>query len=202
MAADPKARDVLIWSDYLCPFCRLGQSLGAWLQERFDAHITWLPFDLHPEYPPEGLPRAELVQRYGDAFHDRLAARFAEEGLAFAPNPDVVPNTLTALRLTELARDHGQHDVFHDRLMDAYWRDGVNLSDRDELRRLAHDLPAGEVERVLTTDAYRDRIVDSTRQAQTIGVTGVPGFLLGGRLLVLGAHPHETFEQVYAQLAA
>lgn len=109
---------------------------------------------------------------------------------------------MAALRLTELARDLGLHDAFHDRLMDAYWRDAVNLADLDELRRLAADLPAEEVERVLTTDAYRDRVAASTAQAQSIGVTGVPGFLLDGKMLVLGAHPRESFEQAYAQLAA
>jgi predicted DsbA family dithiol-disulfide isomerase len=172
------------------------------MRGRVGAGVTWLPFDLHPEYPPEGLPRADLVRRYGDSFHDRLAGRFAEEGLAYNPNPDVVPNTMTALRLSELARDHGLHDVFHDRLMDAYWRDAANLSDPDVLRALAHDLPPDEVERTIAGDAYRDRVAASTQQAQSIGVTGVPGFLLDGKLLVLGAHPRETFERAFEQLAA
>lgn len=109
---------------------------------------------------------------------------------------------MAALRLSELARDLERHGPFHDRLMDAYWRDAIDLTDHDELRRLAHDLPPDDVERVLATDAYRDRVADSTRQAQSIGVTGVPGFLIDGKLLVLGAHPHETFERAFAQLAA
>jgi predicted DsbA family dithiol-disulfide isomerase len=132
---------------------------------------------------------------------EQMAARFAQEGLSFNPNPVVVPNTMTALRLTELARDEGRHDAFHDRLMDAYWRDGVDLGDPDELRRLAFDLPADEVERVLATDAYADRIAASTQQAQSIGINGIPAFLLDGRLLVLGAHPRATFERAFAQLA-
>lgn len=175
--------------------------MAEWLRGRFGAEITWLPFQLHPEYPPEGLPRAELVARYGPRMETQLAGRFAQEGLAFNPNPNVVPNTTTALRLTELARDHGSHDAFHDRLMDAYWRDGADLGDADELRRLAHDLPADEVERVLATDAYADRIAASTQQAHSIGIDGIPAFLLDGRLLVLGAHPRETFERAFAQLA-
>jgi predicted DsbA family dithiol-disulfide isomerase len=108
---------------------------------------------------------------------------------------------VTALRLTELARDLGQGELFHDRLMDAYWADGVDIGDPDELRRLAHDLPGGDVERVLTTDAYRDRVSASTAQAQSIGISGVPAFLLDRKLLVLGAHPRETFERAFAQLA-
>jgi predicted DsbA family dithiol-disulfide isomerase len=108
---------------------------------------------------------------------------------------------MKALRLTELARDLGSHDAFHDRLMDAYWRDGVNLSDDDELRRLAHDLPPDDVERVLHGDDYRDRVLASTSEAQSLGISGIPAFLLDSRLLVLGAHPRETFERAFAQLA-
>jgi predicted DsbA family dithiol-disulfide isomerase len=163
--------------------------------------VTWLPFDLHPEYPDAGLPRADLLARYGDRFQGVLRERFAEEGLEYAPNADVVPRTLDALRLTELARDLDKHEQVHDRLMDAYWRDGVDLGDHGELRRLLADLPGEEVERVLGSDAYRDRVHGSTAQAQSIGITGIPAFLLDRRLIVPGAQPREVFEQAFAQLA-
>ena len=164
--------------------------------------MTWLPFELHPEYPPAGLPRAELIARYGDAFNDRLRDRFAEEGLEYNPNPDVIPNSFDALRLTELARELGRHAEIHDRLMDAYWRDGVDLGDRDELRRLLHDLPVDDVERVLATDEHADTVRASTNRAVSIGVTGVPAFVIDGKLLVPGAQPREVFEQAFAQLEA
>lgn len=130
-----------------------------------------------------------------------MAERFAADDLEYNPNPDVVPNTIDALRLTELARDHGRHDEIHDRLMDAYWRDGVDIGDRAELARLLHDLPRDDVERVLAGDDYRDRVLAATEQAQSIGITGIPAFLLDSRLLVLGAHPPETFDRAFAQLA-
>jgi predicted DsbA family dithiol-disulfide isomerase len=163
--------------------------------------VTWLPFDLHPEYPPDGIPRAQLLARYG-SFEERLRARFAEEGLPYTPNPDVVPNSFAALRLAELARDLDRHDEIHDRLMDAYWRDGLNIGDPDELRRLLHDLPADEVERVLTSDAYADRVRASTQQALGIGANGVPAWVIDGKLLVPGAQPHEVFERAFEQLVS
>jgi predicted DsbA family dithiol-disulfide isomerase len=132
---------------------------------------------------------------------DAMRQRFAREGLAYNPHPDVVPNTMKALRLTELARDLGRHDELHERLMDAYWRDGVDLGDEHELRRLAHELPEDEVERVLRGDEYLERVRASTAEAQSIGISGIPAFLLDGKLLVLGAHPRETFERAFAQLA-
>lgn len=164
--------------------------------------MTWLPFDLHPEYPPEGIPKEELRRRYGERVDEVLAARFAEAGLAFRSS-ERVPNSRTALRLTELARGQGLHEPFHDRLMDAYWADARDLGDHGVLRELAAEagLPVDEVERVLGGDSYLDRVAASTQQAASIGVSGIPAFLLDRRLLVLGAQPRPVFEQAFAQLA-
>ena len=164
--------------------------------------MTWLPFDLHPEYPPHGIPRSELNARYGDAHTERLKEGFAALGLVYNPPPEVVPNTMHALRLTELARDRDLHQPFHDRLMLAYWEEATNIGEPSELQALAAEvgLDGDEVAAVLAGDMYRDRVHGSTAQAQSIGITGIPGFLLDRRLLVLGAQPRSVFEQALGQL--
>ena len=172
------------------------------MKHRFGARVTWLPFDLHPEYPPEGLPREQLLARYGPSMTDRVGDFFASRGLPYNPNPEFVPNSMRAQQLTELARDLGRHAAVHDRLMDAYWSEAQDLGDPEVLRRLARELelPEADVEEVLGGDRYRDRIEDSTRQAASIGANAVPAFLLDGRLLVLGAQPNEAFEHAFARL--
>jgi predicted DsbA family dithiol-disulfide isomerase len=109
--------------------------------------VTWLPFDLHPEYPPEGLPRAQLLARYGEGMTERVRAFFAERGLDYNPHPEVVPNTRRALQLAELARERGEHEAAHERLMDAYWAEARDLGDPDVLRELGEELalPAEDV---------------------------------------------------------
>jgi predicted DsbA family dithiol-disulfide isomerase len=172
------------------------------LERRFGAQVTWLPFDLHPEYPLEGLPRQALIERYGPEMTNRMREFFAARGLNYNPYPDVVPNTMNALRLTELARDLGKHAEVHDRFMDAYWDGAQNIGDADVLRTLAVEagLPSDEVDDVLESVRYRDRVVDSTRQAIGIGANAVPAFVLDQRMLVLGAQPEAVFEQAFAQL--
>jgi predicted DsbA family dithiol-disulfide isomerase len=133
---------------------------------------------------------------------ERMRAFFAARGLEYNPNPDVVPNSLTALRLTELARELGLHGALHDRLMDAYWAEAKDIGDADVLRAeaAAAGLPAGEVEDVLGSDRYSDRVEASTREAYGMGANAVPAFVLDRRLLVLGAQPEEVFEQAFARL--
>ena len=175
-------------------------------RREFDADVAWLPFDLHPEYPPEGIPLAELHRRYGIGVGERdpLCDRFAAAGLEYN-RPEIVPNTRLALRMTELARERGLHEPFHNRLMDAYWSEATNVGDPDELRRLAAEvgLEAEDVERVIADlSAYLDLVEASTAQAQSIGINAIPAFLLDRRLIVLGAQPLDVFRRAFAQLAA
>ena len=142
------------------------------------------------------------MRRYGPGMHERMRGLFERDGLVYNPPPDIVPNSRAALRLTEHARDRGLHELFHDRLMDALWTEGRNIGDRGVLREVAAEvgLEAEEVDEVLAGEGYLDRVLASTREAQSIGVSGIPGFLLDRRLLVLGAHPREVFEGAFGQL--
>lgn len=87
--------------------------------------------------------------------------------------------------------------------MDGYWGGAQDLGDHDVLRAHADavGLERAEVDDVLSGDRYLDRVEASTREAVSIGATGVPAFLLDGRLLVLGAQPEHVFERAFARLA-
>jgi predicted DsbA family dithiol-disulfide isomerase len=170
------------------------------MRDRFGAEVTWLSFDLHPEYPPEGIPRAALHARYGESFHDRIKAQFEQLGLTYNPPPNVVPNTRLALQLTELARERGVHAQMHDRLMDAYWAEAVDIGNPRELRALAAEVGIDDAEVAWDDPLFLERVLASSAQAHSIGVSGVPGFLLDRRLLVLGAQPRVVFEQAFDRL--
>jgi hypothetical protein len=101
------------------------------------------PSTYTPEYPEEGIPLTELNRRYGIGVGeaDPLHERFAAAGLEYN-RPEVLPNTRLAVRLTELARDLGPHEPFHDRLMDAYW------SETTKYRRRGRAPAAGSRSRI------------------------------------------------------
>jgi predicted DsbA family dithiol-disulfide isomerase len=162
------------------------------MKDRFVATVEWLPFDLHPEYPPEGVPR-------NPDRAVRAAALFASHGLTYNP-PPVSPRSLDAQRLGEHARSQGLYQAFFERTMDAYWAEGRNIGDHEVLRALAAEAGVEGADEVLASDRHADAVVRSTAEAHAIGVNGIPGFLLDGRLLVLGAHPRETFERAFEQL--
>jgi len=174
-----------------------------WMARQFGARIEWLPFYLHPEYPAEGIPRADLIARVG-ADRDAGVRRMVEEcGFTYNPPPDVVPNSRLAQEVTELARDLGLHDQVHARLMDGYWAEAQNIGDEDTLLRLVAEagLDRDAAAEVLADGRYGARVEESTRHANALGIHAIPSFVIDNRLLLVGAYPKAVFEQAFAQLA-
>lgn len=112
----------------------------------------------------------------------------------------MVPNSRAALRLTELARAEGKHAATHDRLMQAYWEEALDIGDPDILRTLAAELTLEDADSAIAGDCYGQEVELATAQAHRVGINAIPAFLLDRRLIVLGAQPDEAFEQAFAQL--
>ncbi len=166
--------------------------------------MEWLPFDLHPEYPAEGILRAEHDARYPADAHRHVRAMIEGAGFGFAPPEDVVPNSQNALQVTELARDRGLHEPVHSRLMRAYWSEGADIGDEETLLALVAEagLDRGEAAEALAEDRFAERVQASTREANLHGINAIPAFVLDRRLLVLGAQPEELFERAVSQLSS
>lgn len=162
-----------------------------------------MPFDLHPEYPREGVPRSQLEERYGPSIHERTRRAVEAAGLRFDPPPRI-PNSRHALAVTELARDLGLHESVHSRLMHAYWSEAADIGDDAVLLDLASEagVPRGDAEAALGDGPYAERVQVSTRAAHAHGINAIPAFVLDERLLVMGAQPHRVFEEAMTMLTA
>ena len=175
------------------------------MRRRSGAVVEWLPFDLHPEYPPEGIPRADLLRRYGDHFTDAVRRMAEEAGVAYNPHPDIVPNSRRALELSEWARSKGPeaHEALHERIMAAYWSEARDIGRWEELEACLVDvgLDPAEGHDAVESGAYAAAVGASTQHAQRAGINAVPAFVFDGRLLVSGAVPHEVFERALERLA-
>lgn len=202
MAEAAAPLSVLIWSDFVCPFCNVARERAEFLRREAGAQIQWLPFDLHPEYPDDGIPRAELARRYGDHFSDAVRRMNEEAGLVYNPHPERVPRTRRALELGEWARARGAYDELHERIMDAYWSEGRDITGWDVLAPLVAEagLDADEARAEVDSGAFRQPVDASTSAAQGHGIAAVPAFVLDGRLLVSGAQPHEVFRSALAKV--
>lgn len=164
--------------------------------------MQWLPFDLHPEYPPEGISRAELHARYGEPFQARVREMIEEAGFRYNPPPERVPNSRPALETAELARDQGLFEQVHRRLMELYWTEATDISNDETLIGVLTEAGVDRDEAVdaLADRRYGARVDEATQLAHGHGIHAIPAFVLDRRLLVMGAQPKAVFEQALAQL--
>ncbi len=131
----------------------------------------------------------------------RLREMFAAAGYPYNPHPDVVPNTRLALELGEAARSEGLHGAFHDGVMDAYWRAARDIGDPVELRAIAvaAGLSTAVIDAAIDERAFAAAVDGATSWARSAGINAVPAFVFDGRVLVLGAQPHEVLAQAADQ---
>lgn len=188
-----------VWVDPICPFCYVALERAAWLRERYGAELVWHPFDLHPEYPPEGIPRDVLRKRLPGA--DEYTRRmFDENGLPYAGLPEHIPNSRNAQRVA-LAAGQRRGELIQ-RIAEAFWARGRDIGDDEVLveEAAAVGLDEDTVRGVLGSDAHLDTLLRETDAVLEHGATGVPAWVVDDRALIPGAQPHDVFERVLERL--
>jgi predicted DsbA family dithiol-disulfide isomerase len=161
--------------------------------------VRWLPFQLNPDLPEEGIPRKEYVERKfgpgGARNYSRVAGIGKEVGIDFAfDNITVQPNTLNAHRLMLYGAKHGREDEVAESLFRAYFQEGANLTDQAALAAVGAraGLDRTALEAYLASDEDRDAVLRADIEARQAGVNGVPFFIFNRRTAVSGAHEPET----------
>ena len=166
--------------------------------------MTWLPFELHPEAPPEGIPRSVY---FGDArakqIHSYLDSVAESVGLEMR-HRDVIINSRRALGAAEFARERGLFNPMHEALFKAHWQGGAKLEDVDDLVAIGEGvgLDAEELRAAIEEDRYAE-VIDRNRDlATSVGINAIPAHVFGRRYLVMGAQPYEVLKQVVDKLSA
>lgn len=201
---------VEIWSDLACPWCYIGmrrfQVALARFEHRDEVDVTWRSFELDPGAPaaPEGDRVERLARKYGttremaEERQRQIAELAAADGLEM--NFELVRdgNTFDAHRVLHLAAAHGLGDTVNERLFRARFAEGVLLSERAELERIAAEagLPADEVSATLAGDRFADAVRADERAAAELGITAVPFYVVDRRMGASGAQPPEVFDQL------
>lgn len=199
--------NIEIWSDMMCPFCYLGKRrLEAALQSfpgKDGVEITWKSFQLNPDMKTE--PGKSITQylmekkgwslEYTRQAHDQLTKAAAEAGLLYDFDRAVVANSFDAHRLVQLAKARGLGDAMEERLFKGYFSEGASIADHATLLKLAVEagLDQAEAKAVLESDAYSAEVKGDVREAQQLGVTGVPFFVFDRKFAVSGAQDTSVF---------
>lgn len=205
--------NVTIWSDFVCPFCYIGEAHLAQALAELDfgeqVEIDYKSFLLNPEAKyddnksylqsladDKGMPleqAKEMTQRVVDMGQAAgLAIDF--EQAKYAPTQD-------AHRVFQYAKENGKGNEYFERFYQAYFTQGENLGEAEVIVKLSKEVGLDEevVRSILASEDYQDAFYADIQQAQMIGVQGVPFFVLANKYAVSGAQPTELFKEALTQ---
>jgi predicted DsbA family dithiol-disulfide isomerase len=198
-------------SDVVCPWCFIGKrrlEKAIALKPDIPVEVRFRPFFLNPWVPREGMSRNEyLTTKFGSperyrGIAQRVAEAAASEGLDYVVDGvKRQPNTLDCHRLILWAGTNAAR--MKQRLMDLYFTEGGDLTDREVLVKAAADcgLDAAVVRERLAGDADVERVEQEANSAKEAGIEGVPCFIFGGLLAVQGAQAPDILAQTIERAA-
>jgi len=203
-----------IWADVVCPWCYLGKRRLERALETFPHReqvvTVHRAFQLDPARPRDETEsrRGMLMTKYRltpervAEMDAQMEARASADGLEFhLTEAGVTGNTLDAHQLLLLAADRGRQHRGLDRLYRAYFTEQRSVFDRDSLVVLGGDvgLDPAEVRDVFAQDRYADAVLADRHEAEGLGVTGVPFFVIDRRFGISGAQPVAFFGDALAR---
>jgi len=112
--------------------------------------------------------------------------------------------TLKAHELLHLAKGKGLQEPMKERLLRAYFVEGANVGDVEQLASMAAEvgLDRDEVLNALSAGTFAADVQADMDQARAYGISGVPFYVIDGRYGISGAQPAETFSRALAQAAS
>jgi predicted DsbA family dithiol-disulfide isomerase len=190
----------------VCPWCYIGKRRFETALAKFshasEVEVVFHAFELDPT--SEQIHKHNHVEYLTNKFRiarsqathmiARVTQMAAEAGLDYQLEKARGGNSFDAHRVSQLASVQGKQHALVERFMRGYFCEGASIGDHDTLTKLAVEagLAEAEVQDVLATNRFADDVRDDEAAAGEIGVTGVPFFVLGGKLAISGAQPVEV----------
>jgi predicted DsbA family dithiol-disulfide isomerase len=204
MSGSARNLELLVFADVICPWCYVGkrrlEKALSMLGENPRISVTWLPFELNPDMPREGMERRVYrMRKFGSwersqQLDAQLTELGAQEGLGFRYDLMTrTPNTLKAHRLIWLAGQGDQQDAVVEALFVGYFVEGRDIGDPETLADIGTHagMDRGMTKLFLDGEDGVPEIRKYEAAAGAAGITGVPAFIANRRPLFMGAQAPE-----------
>jgi predicted DsbA family dithiol-disulfide isomerase len=197
-------------SDVICPWCFIGKRRLEKAVAALDGpvRVRWLPFQLNPTMPKEGISRREYrTRKFGSwersqQLDAKVVAVGKEEGIEFAfDRIERTPNTLDAHRLISLAGKQGVQDAVVEALFRAYFTEGRDITNRETLLDVIDGagLDRHQAKSLLNSEDGLEAMKEAEELSRRHRVDGVPFFIVNGTLTLSGAQQPDAFLEMFRQ---
>lgn len=181
---------VVVYSDYVCPFCYMGYASLQEVAQQFPLDIEWRAFELRPGgEEPEPAYRRMIEERFPNT--QAMAAEYGLDLHALRFGVDTRPAHQAYKIVQGLAPERAA--AFHEALFEAHWSGEYHIGHPDDLVAIAEsvDIDGEALRQRLAAEVAWEEVRAETELAQQQNITGVPAFLLDDQYLVTGARPPE-----------
>lgn len=210
---------VEIFSDLVCPWCFIGKRRFERAVEALradglglDLEVVVRPFQLDPTAPVDSaVPvREAYAKKFGgpdkaEAILRHVTSVAEADGITFNMDLAVRANTLHAHRIllfVEETLGASTQMELNEAIMNAYFRDGLNIADVEVLSECAASVGVDRdaTREVFMSDRYLAEVEEWLATAADNGITAVPTFIVDDRWSIPGAQDTEMFERVLRRM--
>lgn len=201
-----KKMTIEIWSDVVCPFCYIGkrkfEAALAQFEHKDQIQVIWKSFQLDPTHDSKKVISLEEVLMAKGFSAERAktlneqATLIAEQvGLTYHLDQAKYVNTFNAHRFIHFAKQVGKQEEAEESLFAAYFTEGKNIDDTATLLELGQSmgLDTHQLSEALANDSFHEEVRTDIYEAQQLGISAVPFFVLNRKYGISGAQAPETF---------
>ena len=196
-----------IVSDVVCPWCAIGykklSEAMTQLDDEISIEVNWKPYQLHPEIPREGFDKKEYYKiKFGESLGSSDKFNFISEegrkvGLEFNfKKSKNLPNTFLAHRLLWLCRSKDMQDDIAEALFYAYFTDGRDVGNEDELIEISSEngLNKQEIRDFFQSNIGHEEVLREENRAREMNIFSVPTYIFNKKYLLVGGQESDTFK--------
>lgn len=199
--------EIEIWSDVACPFCYIGKRRFEKAIEQLpfqnELTVVWRSYQLSPDIVtrPNYSITDYLVEQKGMRAEEAVEMNNYVQQMAEAENLSFdfaklkVANTFKAHKLIQLSKQFSLQNEVEELLFRAYFSEGKNISDDEELIRIAEAAGIGRepAATALASEALNAAVEADIYEAFQIGIHSVPFFVVNRKYGIAGAQPPNVF---------
>jgi len=172
---------IQVWTDFVCPFCLLGEAIIEKAIEGLNVEVEWMPFELRPYPTPTLRPEDEYLPRVWKASVYPMAERL---GVPIQlPTVSPQPYTRKAFLGLQYAKQQGKGNAYATAVMNGFFQQNLNIGEDDVLKNILRSLglnPAGLDEFVNSPQANAQHDAD-LQYAKQVGIQAVPSLAVGSQ---------------------
>lgn len=188
---------ILIYADFICPFCYIGKGIVEKLKEEFHIEDEWLPFKIHTETPKQGIDMSRGIPGFD---MEKVFTHLNDVGTQYGielKEPAILSNSHLVLQAGEYAKEKGKFQEFHSKVVLAYFMEGKDLGDIEVVSSIAEavGLNVEELLKKLEEGCYEDTLSRVNQVAKEQGIDTTPTFIIDNKYVVVGDQPIEAVRE-------